>query len=380
MFKKATDCLQTENACSSQYFCIRFTIAYFSFMKNDWYRNKWVVAGFHILFWIFFITLPYFLRPPHDRHGQAVQEALNINFEIHRLINALSWIAIFYINTHLLIPAFLFKKKYGYYLTFLVLCLVALFIVHSISAMIFLKSPGVQVRQFFIFSLFPCIFIVAVSLAYKMFVDQLETERKLKERETENLRTELIFLRSQISPHFIFNVLNNMVALARKKSDDLEPSLIKLSSLLRYMLYEADQSNVSLQREIEYLQNYIDLQKQRFRKNAEIRFSFEEPAEPLMIEPMLLVPFVENAFKHGTTLVENGIIDISLKVKDGVLDFTVKNKYNGELEEVKDSSSGIGLVNVKRRLHLLYDKRHRLSIDDSNGFFNVHLQLNLRES
>ena len=206
-----------------------------------------------------------------------------------------------------------------------------------------------------------------------MFADQLETERKLKEKETENLRTELIFLRSQISPHFIFNVLNNMVALARKKSDDLEPSLIKLSSLLRYMLYEADQSNVSLQKEIEYLQNYIELQKQRFRKNAEIHFSFDQPSEPLTIEPMLLVPFVENAFKHGTTMVENGIIDISLKVNDGLLDFTVKNRYNPDFKEVKDQSSGIGLVNVKRRLHLLYDKRRRLTIDDSRGFFHVHL-------
>ena len=148
------------------------------------------------------------------------------------------------------------------------------------------------------------------------------------EKETENLKTELSFLRSQVSPHFMFNVLNNMVALARKQSDALEPSLIKLSSLLRYMLYETDEEKVLVEREIEYLNNYIDLQKQRFGKNIRITTSFDEREKGYTIEPMLLIPFVENAFKHGTGIITDACIDIHLLVHNGKLVFTVRNRYN----------------------------------------------------
>ena len=126
----------------------------------------------------------------------------------------------------------------------------------------------------------------------------------------------------------MFNVLNNMVALARKKSDQLEPSLIKLSSLLRYMLYETDEEKVSLQKEIEYLQSYIDLQQQRFGKNVQINACINETDGNYSIEPMLLIPFVENAFKHGTGMIENAFIDIKLKAKNGMLNCTITNKFN----------------------------------------------------
>jgi len=119
-------------------------------------------------------------------------------------------------------------------------------------------------RPMLFFSLFPYVFVFASSCAYQLIRDRLKAQRLLKDRENETLRTELSFLRSQVSPHFMFNVLNNMVALARKGSPDLEPSLIKLSQLMRYMLYETDEQKVPLEKEIEYLQAYIDLQRQRF--------------------------------------------------------------------------------------------------------------------
>lgn len=210
-----------------------------------------------------------------------------------------------------------------------------------------------------------------------MFKDRLNSERLAKEKENENLKTELAFLRSQVSPHFMFNVLNNMVALARKKSDALEPSLIKLSSLLRYMLYETDEERVLLEKEIEYLRSYIDLQVQRFGKKVKVNVHMDEFDKSYFIEPMLLIPFVENAFKHGTGLIEDAEINIEMKAKNNMLQFQVSNKYCPSEQEIKDKTSGIGLQNVKRRLNLLYKGSHTLLICNKDNRFSVSLQLNL---
>lgn len=176
----------------------------------------------------------------------------------------------------------------------------------------------------------------------------------------------------------MFNVLNNMVSLARKKSDLLEPSLIKLSSLLRYMIYETDEEKKSLEKEIEYLQSFIDLQQQRFGKNIRINTSLQTENIDYGIEPMLLIPFVENAFKHGLVWEDDAQMDIELKVKDGLLTFFVRNKFNESTGGTKDKTPGIGLNNVKRRLQLLYHDKHVLHIDKMAAWFTVSLQLNLK--
>ena len=198
----------------------------------------------------------------------------------------------------------------------------------------------------------------------------------MKEKENENLKTELSFLRSQVSPHFLFNVLNNMVAMARLKSDQLEPSLIRLSGLMRYMLYESDETSVTLHRETEYVNSYIELQKMRYAKSLVIKTDID-PGDGQLIEPMLLIPFIENAFKHGTGNLEDPVIDISLKIYDGLLNFQVKNKFDPKNEEIKDPTSGIGLPNVERRLNLLYDQKHILAINKENNWFTVSLQIKL---
>ncbi len=197
-----------------------------------------------------------------------------------------------------------------------------------------------------------------------------------KEKESENLKTELSFLRSQISPHFLFNVLNNIVALVRLKSKELEPTILKLSSLMQYMLYETDDEKVLLKSEADYLQSYIDLQKLRFGDRLTLNVDLALQEDWHAIEPMLLIPFVENAFKHGTGMVETPVIDISLQAIDNELTFIVKNKYIEE-DRAKDKVSGIGLTNVKRRLQLLYGKNHKLTIDKTDGLFSITLQLTL---
>lgn len=232
------------------------------------------------------------------------------------------------------------------------------------------------IHKALIFNGIPFLFVTIASIAFKASNDRIKNDQLAKEKERENLKTELSFLRSQISPHFLFNVLNNLVAMVRLNNQELEPTILKLSSLLQYMLYETDDEKVLLKSEVDYLKSYIDLQKLRFgdRLNLTVNLDLNEGWH--VIEPMLLIPFVENAFKHGTGMIENPTIDISLEILDNELMFSVKNKYFQD-DKTKDKVSGIGLSNVKRRLELLYGDNYDIDISKSQDWFSVNLKLKL---
>jgi len=176
----------------------------------------------------------------------------------------------------------------------------------------------------------------------------------------------------------MFNVLNNLVALARKKSDKLEPSLINLSQLMRYMLYESDDNRVFLSKEVDYLKSYINLQMLRYGSNVKINLQTNGDLDMYTIEPMLLIPFVENAFKHGIGMIGNPVINILVSVDND------KNELHFEVDNIispqdvsKDSNSGIGIVNVRRRLAILYPGKHRLDIINEQNTFTVNLYITL---
>ncbi|HEV2354142.1 MAG TPA: histidine kinase, partial [Puia sp.] len=292
-------------------------------------------------------------------------------------LNNLLWLLLFYVNAYLLIPKLAYRRRFGEYFTILVIYLCFMMTSGRFSFENLMPGLHFKIWSFLFFDLPNFVFVLLVSTAYRVIVDKIKEEQRTNEKETENLKTELSFLRSQVSPHFMFNVLNNMVALARKKSDLLEPSLIKLSSLLRYMLYETDEKKVLLEKEIEYLKSYIELQSQRFGKNVIIRADFESVGNGYLIEPMLLIPFVENAFKHGTGLVPEAHIEILLNLAGSRLNFGVRNRYSDTGQWEKDKTSGIGLTNVKRRLNLLYPEGHSLRITRENGWYSILLHLNL---
>lgn len=348
-------------------------------MKQAWYNKKWVVISLHITAWVLLFSLPYLLRPSYttSQQPQKLPDNETAKFIAFR-INDLFLISFFYLNAFVLFPGLVYKKKYSLYILSMLACLTVLILQGwLIRKSISLPEEGVTFQKHFFFNFFIFLFILACSIAYRTIRDKMAADNLAIEKENEFLKTELSLLRSQVSPHFMFNVLNNMVALARKQSDLLEPSLIKLSSLMRYMLYETDEAKVSLEKESEYLQSYIDLQQQRFGKKVSIHTTFHSIDKTYFIEPMLLIPFVENAFKHGTGMIEQAAIHIDLKANNGVLYFTVQNKYNPQSEEIKDKASGIGLNNVARRLDLLYRNNHRLHIDKTNDFFTVTLEINL---
>ena len=344
-------------------------------MSSAWYSRKWVVILLHIATWLLLFSLPFLLRPGENSNQNSKQHAPEYFPMVFYATTAVLLIGTFYLNANVLLPKLFLRRKFSYYFISLV-ALYAVFMVVDLLLFKLLTTLSFTLKNAS-FNIFPLLFILACSMAYRMIKDKMEADKLLKDKETERVKTELTLLRSQVSPHFMFNVLNNMVALARKQSDQLEPSLIKLSSLMRYMLYEADEQKVPLEKEIEYLQSYIDLQQQRFGKKVAVNVLLNDVDNNYDIEPMLLIPFVENAFKHGTALIENPQIDIVLKARNNVLEFNVRNKYREAPEEVKDKTSGIGLFNVKRRLNLLYDKDHSLEIHKNGEWFTSSLQLKL---
>jgi sensor histidine kinase YesM len=352
--------------------------AYFSGMKRSWYSKKWFVILIHVAAWALLFSLPHLLSSSGDEKQPPQRKPGSDNGVWYfSIIMNLTWVTYFYFNAYVLVPKFILKKKYWQYILTQFLSVAWLLAEATLLFKLFFSPEHFNASGLLFINFFIYLFFFALSLAYQLINEKVKSDKLTSERENENLKTELSLLRSQVSPHFMFNVLNNMVALARKQSDQLEPSLIKLSSLMRYMLYEADEDKVPLEREIEYLQSYIDLQQQRFGQKVKVNVTVDAPDGTLEIEPMLLIPFVENAFKHGTGLIEDAQIDIDLRAKNNVLQFMVRNKYNSASEEIKDKTSGIGLVNVKRRLNLLYNKSYSLLITEQDDWFVISLQLNL---
>ncbi len=345
-------------------------------MKPAWYSRKWVIFLLHVAAWTFFFSLPYLLRSPdHDNRPPKSDKESDAGTYFSWIMN-FSWLAVFYFNAYVLVPYFIHKKKYWQFvIAQLATFLTILAEVYLLSVVLF-KRTNFESRTVF-FNLLIYLFFFALGTTYQLIKDKIQSDALAQERQNEMLKTELSLLRSQVNPHFMFNVLNNMVALARKQSDLLEPSLLKLSSLMRYMLYEADEEKVSIEKEMDYLQSYIDLQQQRFGKKVQVKVHMHTMDNHYQLEPMLLIPFVENAFKHGTGMIEDAQIDIDLEAEKNQLQFTVSNKYNPASVEIKDKTAGIGLANVKRRLNLLYGSNHTLSVTKNNNWFVVSLKINL---
>ncbi len=341
------------------------------------FSNKWIRITMHVLVWAILISLPYLMnvnrsRPPRPLSLFEERQFLKLNW-----INYIYWMGLFYLNGWVLVPKLLYRKKYLLYSVLFIVLLALVMVSNGFLFNALLPGLKFNLRRLIWFSTPTFVLTMAASTAYKLIADRIGQEKRILQREQENMKTELSFLRSQISPHFIFNILNNIVALVRLKSNELEPTVMKLSGLMQYMLYETDEEKVSIRTETEYLQAYIDLQQQRFGKKVHIEANMEVLNEFAEIEPMLLIPFIENAFKHGTGLIEEPSISIHLKTDAKKLYFSVRNKFNPESNETKDSSSGIGLTNVSRRLNLLYAENHELLIKTQYNWFEVDLSLTL---
>jgi two-component system LytT family sensor kinase len=333
---------------------------------------KYVTYALHALVWSLILLFPYLVS--NSANGYKIGVIPGPLFTVTVFIN----MAIFYTNAFFLYPK-LFNRQYWW--LYIISCILLLFAAFHLKVYIIALwfAGTLDNAMVYRFGFIPSVIVFIISIIYRRIIDNIRFEREQKEKQARQLSAELKFLRSQISPHFLFNVLTNMVSLARKKSDQLEQSLIMLADLMRYMLYDTTKKKVELGKEIEYLDSYIALQKLRFSEDVEIDYTIKhnEANEQYTIEPMLLIPFVENAFKHGTGYIKHPNISIKLLVDQGSLVFEVLNNFDAKNDTSKDENSGIGLNNVKARLNMLYKNDYSLKINDQDNLFHVILTLKL---
>ncbi len=329
---------------------------------------------YHSLFWIsLYLTLVYLDRD----NGQSFTFTLVVEG-----ISILFYALIVYFNTLYLIPNYLTEKKFLYYCVLLIFSVI---IITPIKIFVF----------FLLYSYFPAIQAQVINDQYLFFIsnflfagsatvvkiisDWAKYQRDRKELQTQTMQSELRFLKSQINPHFLFNTLNNLYALTLKKSDKAPEIVIKLSEMMRYMLYECNERRVLLNKEVNYIRNYLDLEKLRQGKNVEISFEVKGHVGDQRIAPLMFIPFLENSFKHGlNNHLSKGFVHIILNIEDKKVKLFIENSKADALPlQNHKRSGGIGLVNVRRRLNLIYPNQHHLEIFDNPKTYAVELEIDL---
>lgn len=280
----------------------------------------------------------------------------------------------FYFNAYVLYPRLLLKRRIAAYI--LTALLISFFIALVPGCIDYMRGdkPYYVIFAGVVVKLFTGFFVIGTSTSYR-FIEQVIRDQRLQQ---ESLAMELSFLRSQVSPHFMFNALNSMVSLARKRSDQLEPALLKMSGLMHYMLYDADEEKVSLHKEVDYIRSYIDLQTMRFGDTVKILFMVQPGNYAHVIEPMLLIPLVENAFKHGVTVTDAPEINIQLVAGEKDVLLMVANKTLNHTNSA-DKTKGIGLNNLKRRLNILYPGKHQLLTEKNGDWFHASLKISTHD-
>ena len=332
----------------------------------------------HTMVWIFLITIFTF----------AATAGFNSSNGVYVLFIGLSFlnVAIFYINLYVIIPITLDKRKFFLWMLACLIVVIAFlaikygysFYVHNLSGLKLItkdremsfSEPDKYLISCFIINGF----FIFLSTVYKFTVDWFFNEREKSDLEKQSLTAELAFLKSQINPHFLFNSLNNIYSLAYQKSDATPNAILKLSEIMRYMLYESNDNRVALEKEVTYLKSFIELQKLRFKGEAYVILEVEGNISNQHIVPLILISFVENAFKHGLATDAKNPIHINISVFEDNLLFTIKNKKNNLN---KDQTGGIGMVNVTRRLELTYPEKYKLSIENHEHDYFCELYLNL---
>lgn len=332
----------------------------------------------HAMVWIFLIML----FTAVGSGGFTATYGFYIEFLSLSLLNVI----IFYIHLYFIIPLTLDKRKFFFWLlaclilavSFIVIKYGFRFYMNELSGLT-IAVKGEETKYNISFEIILGFFItngflIFLSTVYKFTIDWFFNEREKSELEKQSLTAELAFLKSQINPHFLFNSLNNIYSLAYQKSDATPDAILKLSEIMRYMLYESNDNRVSIEKEITYLKNFIELQKLRFKGNAYVLLEVEGHINNQYIVPLILISFVENAFKHGLATDKENPIHINISIFEDKMLFTIKNKKN---KANKDQTGGIGMVNVKRRLDLTYPQKYKLTVENRADDYYSELYLNL---
>ena len=331
----------------------------------------------HIIGWTFFLFLVFLLpiAPPKSIEN----ESIGMGFKIVLGLMIFVLIGFYYLNANILFPKLFLKGKRVNYFFCVFAVLTLLFIIPVIvGAIIHPSQIGIdnhRPRPNFLLATLVMFFIIFIASSWPLLMKQwFLLEGKNKAIEYEKTVTELSLLKSQINPHFLFNTLNNIYTLAITNSTQTPEAILKLSKLMRYLMNNSQQKSVPLSKEIEHLSQYIDLQKLRITEKVTIDFIVEGDTSLKEIAPLILLPFVENAFKYGISAHNISTILIQIIIMDNLVSLKVINpifRSNTILLE----ASGIGLANVKRRLDLLYENHHQLNITNDDDRFVVNLEI-----
>lgn len=335
---------------------------------------------YHILGSIAFLLLPLLLSPrPPEEIGFLSRPT------IRDFIGNFLMLSVFYLNYYLFIPAFYFKKKYITYTFCIVAALLLICLLPSLlTGRIPWNSPPPPIHSGLVDGMPPYprgnhftqeirhhIFLFIIVMLSSVL---LRVRERWFQAETARYNDELSHLKAQINPHFLFNTLNSIYSLALAKDDGAPDAIVELSELMRYIIKDADKHEVLLRKELAYLNNYIALQQSRLGRTVDIMYEVDVAPGDKMIAPLIIISFIENAFKYGVNPDKVSVITIKLELKQNVFSLYVANK---KVTKAPVDGDGIGVENTKKRLQLLYPSRHELQIVDNDIDFSVNLIMHL---
>lgn len=331
--------------------------------------KKRMEFAIQLIAWAIILSAPIFFRAPVDIPEQATS--------IFMIVPSLFLAAFYFGNYYLLIPQILFRKRIALYLLVIFACIIIIIFLPELIAKFnsgYLPSVPQGMKDLGRLSstvFFLLTFVISSSIA--VIKELFETWDKKQRAESEKVEAELASLRLQVNPHFLFNTLYNIYYLSANKSDNAPRAILKLSDMMRFLMTDSQEKYITLRKEVDYIQRYIDLQKMRISEKTTVKFVIVGDETSRQIAPLLLFPFVENAFKYGVSSHEETSIYIGLLISDTMIQFEVTNQ---KFQTVDDSGrNNIGLKNVTNRLELIYPRLHKLEIANEVKSFHVHLRI-----
>ena len=340
-------------------------------------KGKSFTIAIHTLVWVFLLVIPYVTT---DQVFNSLDPTSDIKYLLLCFVLSTVLIIIFYFNYFFLIPKYLLTNKYWLYFSFLLLAIATVFLFSGVLFFFSDFNPKLLVKTNpTIEKIIPVIIINAISLWLLTIVSSIlwAAYNRLKQTEKEKLSAQIASLKSQINPHFLFNTLNNIYATAIDTSPKTADMVDKLSEMMRYTMKDTQQDLVLLEDEINYINNFIELQRLRLDRSIKLDYTNLKYIPSLRIAPMLLIPFIENAFKHGVNSEQKSHIKIEITMNKTEFQLIVTNNKVNVQRDISEKS-GLGIENTKHRLNLIYPSKHLLLITDKEREFSVSLHINLQ--
>ena len=350
------------------------------YLKNSekTYRSiGWII---HLVAWGIVFCLPFFFT------GRNMEEVTTERY-VRFIIVPLSFMALFYLDYFLLIPRYIFVQKTGKFLLVnAVLIILTMIVVHALMQLLpplEMEMPprpmpdATEITLFFLRNAMMYALVAGLSVAIRITARWYEQESTRKELERVRVEAELKNLKSQLNPHFLFNTLNNIYTLILLSPDRAQCAVHDLSKLLRYVLYESNLPTVAIEKEMDFVRNYVELMRIRLPESTDLKIAIDVQEAGLPIAPLLFISLIENAFKHGVSHSGASYIWINLQESEGSVRCDIKNSYFPK-DSADRSGSGIGLTNLRKRLELIYPGKYTFSAQREGASYHVKLNLQIK--